>query len=81
MSYTATMETTDAVTVGEAATVLGVDGATIRRRLARGVMQGERVGPRLWLIPKEEIERWRSRGKLRPGRKPREQEGSEADKT
>jgi excisionase family DNA binding protein len=59
----------DLYTVPQAAEALGVDQATINRRLHRGDMRGERIGPRLWLIPSGEVERWREIGKLRPGRK------------
>ena len=63
------METKDALTVAQAAAALGLDAATVRRRLASGVMQGERVGERLWLIPRAEVARWLGKGKLKPGPK------------
>jgi excisionase family DNA binding protein len=66
------MEERPMVTVTEAAAELGVSGAAINKRLQRGDMRGVKVNPRLWLIPAEEVERWKQRGRLRPGPKPRE---------
>ncbi len=60
------------VTVTEAAAELGVSGATINKRLQRGDMRGVKVNSRLWLIPAEELDRWRNRGKLKPGPKPKD---------
>lgn len=61
------------MTVTEAAAALGVDARTIRHRLERGMMKGENVHPRLWMIPREEVERWMEIGKLPPGRKARQE--------
>jgi len=58
------------VTVTEAASMLGMTPAGIARRLQRGVMHGVKVNPRLWLIPTDEVERWRERGRLKPGPQP-----------
>ena len=58
------------VTVTEAASMLGMTPAGIARRLQRGAMRGVKVNPRLWLIPTEEVERWRERGRLKPGPQP-----------
>jgi excisionase family DNA binding protein len=60
------------LTVQEAATELGITVRGIQERLKRGAMRGERVTPRLWLIPREEVERWKELGRQRPGRKPRQ---------
>jgi excisionase family DNA binding protein len=60
----------DYLTVTQAAAELGLAVSTLRTRLERGVMVGQRVHSRLWLIPRAEVERWRARGKLRPGPKP-----------
>ena len=62
------------VTVTEAASELGVSGATINKRRQRGDMQGVKVNPRLWLIPADELDRWRGKGKLKPGPKRRTEE-------
>jgi len=35
-------------------------------------MQGERVSPRLWMVSRAEVERWKQLGRQRPGRKPKE---------
>ena len=58
------------MTVGQAAAALGVDSRTIRHRLTRGDMAGERVTNRLWMIPVAEVERWKAIGKMKPGPKP-----------
>ena len=57
------------VTVAEAARILGMSVRGIAHRLELGQMRGVKVNPRLWLIPAEEIERWKQMGKQRPGRK------------
>jgi hypothetical protein len=31
-------------------------------------MQGVKVNPRLWLVPRDEVDRWRGKGRLKPGR-------------
>jgi excisionase family DNA binding protein len=59
------------MTVTDAATVLGVEVSTLRRRLEAGVMKGERIHARLWLIPREEVDRWRKIGRLKRGPKPK----------
>ncbi len=61
------------LTVQETAEELGLTIRGVQNRLLRGSMQGERVSPRLWMIPRGEVERWRALGKQRPGRKPRKQ--------
>ena len=63
------------MTVAEAARVLGLTRQAVVVRLRRGQMRGVQVHPRLWMIPKSEVERWRVLGKQRPGRKPRQQRG------
>jgi excisionase family DNA binding protein len=65
------MRQQDYCTVAEAAAILGIPERTIAYRLSRGMMQGERAGARLWLIPRAEVERWRGRGKLPSGPKRR----------
>jgi 5-methylcytosine-specific restriction protein A len=58
------------LTVQEAAAVLGVEASVIRRRLIAGRMRGHKVNPRLWLISKREVNRWKERGMLPRGRRP-----------
>ena len=58
------------MTIAEASRVLGLHHATVHRRLQSGVMRGERVHEKLWLIPREEVERFRGVGKLKRGPKP-----------
>jgi len=65
------MNVRDYMTVSEVAAALGAPARTIAYRLKRGLMRGERVTSRLWLVPRDEVERWQGRGKLPPGRKPR----------
>jgi excisionase family DNA binding protein len=59
--------------VAEAARELGLTRRAILARIERGEMRAERVHPKLWLIPIEEVDRWRGRGKLKPGPKPSKQ--------
>ena len=61
----------DYLTAAEAAALLGLPGRTVRYRLERGIMRGVAVNPRLWLVPRAEVERWREVGHLRKRRKPR----------
>ena len=62
------------VTVAEAAQELGVSIRAVQNRILAGDMKAERVTPRLYLIPREEVERWKPIGKRKGGR-PRKQEG------
>ena len=57
----------DELTIGEAAARLHVDESSVRKRIRSGQMQARRAGARFWLIPRDEVERWQSLGKLRPG--------------
>ncbi|MGE3597360.1 MAG: helix-turn-helix domain-containing protein [Dehalococcoidia bacterium] len=61
--------------VPEAAQALGMSVSGVRTRLERGQMQGKRVGPRLWLIPRDEVERWKTLGRQKTGPKRKVQEG------
>ena len=68
------MDEREMLTVDEAADALGVGAHAIRKRLLRGLMRGEPLGSgrrRIWLIPRDEVERWRGAGKLKPGPKPK----------
>ena len=57
------------LTVTEAARVLSLSHRTIVDRLRSGTMTGVLVHPRLWLIPRAEVERWRALGRQRSGRR------------
>lgn len=57
------------MTVAEAASELGMSIRGVLNRLERGTMRGERIHPRLWLIPQAEVARWKALGKQPPGRK------------
>ncbi|HLH26271.1 MAG TPA: helix-turn-helix domain-containing protein [Chloroflexota bacterium] len=59
------------VTLAEAAKALGLPRDTVRRRVERRIMDGVHLAPRVWLVRRDEVERWRERGKLPVGRKPR----------
>ena len=59
------------LTITEASAVLEVPLRTLRYRLLHGFVHGERIHARLWLIPRAEVERWRGRGDLPRGRRPR----------
>ena len=59
------------VTVTEAARELGLTVWGVRRRIERGEMHAERLGAKVWAIPRDELERWRGVGKLKAGRKPK----------
>lgn len=70
--YTGGME--GYLTVAEASEVLGVSVEVVRKRLQRGLMAGERVGARVWVVPRAEVDRWVPRGKLPRGRKSQQPE-------
>ncbi len=57
------------MSVQEAADALGISRRGVLSRIERGEMQAQRIGSRVWLISRSEIERWRGLGKLRPGPK------------
>lgn len=64
------------LTVVEAADALGLTVRGVQDRLKRGLMTGERVSPRLWMIPRAEVERWKEVGRLKRGRKPKTEKGA-----
>lgn len=59
----------DVYTVAAAARELGITEQALRHRIRRGEVRAQRIGARLWVIEKEEVERWRNQGRLKPGRK------------
>ena len=66
------------MTTAEAARALGLSYRGLRDRIVAGIMRAERFGPRAWMVPVDEVERWRGRGKLKPGPKPRQPKSSAA---
>jgi len=60
----------DYMTVTEAAQALGLSVHGVRARIERGELRADRPSPRLWLIPREEVERVRAEGRHKPGPKP-----------
>ena len=64
-------------TVARAAAVLGISTEALRKRLQRGLMQGEHLTATMWVIPRAEVERMQQMGKLRRGRKPKRRDGVE----
>ncbi len=65
------------LTVADAARELGIGRSAFHARLQRGEIQAIRASPRLLLIPRKEVERWRGKGKLKPGPKPRRRPNEE----
>lgn len=59
-------------TAAEVATELGMTIRGVQDRLERGLMKGERVHARLWLIPEAEVRRQIALGKLKRGPKPKQ---------
>lgn len=58
----------DLLTVAETAEELGLTVRGIQARLKRGALRGVRPSPRIWLVPRDEVEAWKDRGKMKPGR-------------
>ena len=59
------------ITVAEAAEILGLSVRGVAHRLERGDMVGQKVNPRLWLVPRAEVERWQQLPRPKRGPKPR----------
>ena len=62
MEYNQNMTTREAQMerVKPAAAECGVSPMTLKRRLRDGRLRGVRVGPKLWLIPRTEIEAFKA---------------------
>lgn len=56
--------------VTEAAKYLGLNPRAVRARIERGQIAAQRLGPRVWAIAEDEVERWHALGRQRPGPKP-----------
>lgn len=52
--------------VADAAREMGISRRALQDRIARGDVKAERMNPRLWLVPRAEVERWKGRGKMKP---------------
>ncbi len=50
-------DASDFISPKEFADRTGFAGGTVRRWLRQGIIKGKKVGPRVWLIPKEELEK------------------------
>ena len=59
------------VTVTEAARELGVSARAVQNRILAGEMRAEKVTPRLYLIARSEVDRWKLVGKRKGGRPPK----------
>jgi excisionase family DNA binding protein len=57
------------LTVTQAAAEFGMSPRGVRFRIERGEMAAERINPRLMLIPRAEVERWKELGRQKPGPK------------
>jgi len=72
MGYHGGMEHAEYLSVAEAAATLGMSASGVRTRLERGQMAGTKVGARAWIIPRAEVERWRTLGRQKTGPKRRD---------
>ena len=63
--------------VAEAARELGLTHRAVLARIQRGELKAERVHPQLYLIPRDEVERAKAGGRLKPGPKPRRETPTE----
>lgn len=60
----------DYLTLNDAAAELGLNAATLRQSIARGAMTAEKIGPRLWVVSRREVERYRAESLGRRGPRP-----------
>ena len=67
------MEGDDRMTPAQAAEVLGISERAVQHRLKVGLLRGDNYGGRIWLIPREEVERAKTIGRMKPGPRPRKQ--------
>jgi excisionase family DNA binding protein len=66
-------------TVAEVAQLLGLSVRGVQDRIKKGEMQAEKITPRLYLVHRNEIERWKPVGKRKGGRPPKPKEPTAAD--
>ena len=64
------------MTLTDAAAATGIKADTLKKRLAAGLMRGQSLGGRVWLVPREEVERVRAEGLLKRGRKKKDPDSS-----
>lgn len=57
--------------VSEAAAILGLSVAAVRRRIAQGQLPARKTGGWLWLIPADAVRAAATVGRLPPGPRPR----------
>ena len=55
------------MTPAQAAAELGISERAVQYRLKTGLLRGENYGGRFWLIPRDEVERAKVVGRLKPG--------------
>ena len=62
------------LTVAQAAEAMGISARALRNRIDRGDVMAAKVNPRLLMIARSEVERWRGKGRLKAweGRRLRE---------
>ena len=61
----------DLLTIQEAARELELSVTGVHDRIRKGRLRGVQVSPRLWLVPREEVEHAKAAGRLKPGPKPK----------
>ena len=81
LMYDTRMESKDALTTADAARELGISVRALQHRLKTGMLRGDNLGGRLWLIPREEVERAKAAGRLKPGPKPKRQRANDQEQT
>ena len=58
-------------TVTEAAAELGISPRAVLHRIKQGEMKARKITPRMYLVPRAEIERMKPVGKRKGGRPPK----------
>ncbi len=74
----ATEDDDQCITISEAAALLCISEQSVRQRIRRDHLAARRVGARLWLIPRAEVERASRAGRLKPGPKAKRGEAAGA---
>ncbi len=68
------MPSSDRITVAEAAALLGLSRQGVAYALQRGHLTGARVSPKLWLVDRASVERYRTAPRDKGGRPRKRQE-------
>lgn len=65
------------MTITEAAKVLGLSPATLRKQIERGSFRASKLGPKLWVTTEEDVEAYRRDhlGQRRGGPRPKRRHG------